>query len=64
MSNTLKGYKDFQLENGSSQGHNLALTVEHVPSLLDSGGGLSNSGIPKGATVGNTVGFHGTTELD
>jgi len=30
-------YKDFCLKNGSSQGHNLALTVLYVPSSLDSG---------------------------
>ena len=35
--NNLKDFKDFNLENGSSQGHNLALTVLRVPSPLDSG---------------------------
>ena len=35
--NSLKGFEDFPLENGSSQGQNLALTVLSVPNSLDSG---------------------------
>jgi hypothetical protein len=35
--NNLKGFQDFHLNNGSRKGENLALTVLHVPSLLDSG---------------------------
>jgi len=35
--NNLKVFKDFRTENGSSQGQNLAVTVLHVPSSLDSG---------------------------
>jgi len=36
-----RDFKDSFLENGSSQGHNLALTVLVVPNLLDSGTGAS-----------------------
>jgi len=35
--NILQGVPDFHLKNGSSQGHNLALTDLYVPSSLDSG---------------------------
>jgi len=34
--NNLKGFKDFHLKNGSSQGQNLALPVLCVPNSLDS----------------------------
>ena len=35
--NNLNGLKDFRLENGSSQGQNVALTVSCVPDSLDCG---------------------------
>ena len=35
--NNLHGFQDFGLENGSSQGQNLALTVLLVPGLLEAG---------------------------
>jgi len=35
--NTLKGFKGFRTENGSSRGQNLAMTGLFVPSSLDSG---------------------------
>ena len=34
--NNLTGFKDFHLENGSSQGQNLALSAVCVPGSLDS----------------------------
>jgi len=35
--NNFNGFQDVRTENGSSQGHNLALTCLFVPSSLDSG---------------------------
>ena len=35
--NNLKGLEDFRLENGSSQGQNLALTFFFVTNSLDTG---------------------------
>ena len=35
--NTLDGFKDLRTENGSSQGHNLALTVVFVVRWFDRG---------------------------
>ena len=40
---TLKGFKYFHLNNGSSQGQNLALTVLHVQNSLDSDQYRSNA---------------------
>ena len=37
VGNNLHSFKDFRAENGSSQGHNLALAGFFVPSSLDSG---------------------------
>ena len=34
-----KGFKDFRTGNGSSRGHDMALTGLFVPDLLDSGPG-------------------------
>jgi len=34
--NNLQGFEDFHLRNGSSHGHNLALTVRIVPNSFDS----------------------------
>ena len=36
--NNYKGFKDFHLRNGSSQGQNIALAVLIVPNSIDSGG--------------------------
>ena len=38
--NNFKGFKDFHLKNGSSQGQNLALTALLVPKSLELGGRL------------------------
>jgi len=37
VGNNVKGFKAFRLKMAPRQGHNLALTVLCVPSLLDSG---------------------------
>ena len=44
----LNGVEDFQTENGSSQGQNLALISIFVPKFLDCGGTLAVSVSSKG----------------